>query len=202
MPSFSYLQNDKLMEKKIKIAITNFNEIKKIIKEENDCSSNLIEKMMISVYDVLFLWVGDSAIGFPKNVNINLAYQSFFTEFYSFLIFASKCKNKELEKITDKVLYKGTICRYLGRAKENNNLYIVPIFDERWSSWSKGRENSYIKKHFVGKTTKVICNTRASFGIDLTSLGFSINGEKEVVYPMIKSDVDEISFCNNGIIDT
>lgn len=199
MSNLWYLQNNKLLENKVKVAINNFNEIKESCqKGEYSHNQNLIGRTMVSVYDVLSLWVGNNALGCSKEESLETIYQQFFNEFYDFLLYALNDKNKDLKQLANNVLYKGPICRYLGYARENDNQHIVPIFNGKWSSWSKGEENQSIAKCFIGKVTRIVSNTHNYYGIDLTALGFSIKGEEEIIFPMLETNNTKFYFLSGS----
>lgn len=99
--------------------------------------------------------------------------------------------------IADKVLYRGSLYRYLGHgsAKCNTNNRIEPQFNNIYVSWSKNPKNYYIESKLYGTMTLLACKIdEPYYGIDLEAFDVIRGKEAEVVFPTIKETITEVRY--------
>lgn len=163
----------------------------------------------------LLKWLGETYVGRRKNAVEEDAYQQFFEAFHDLLSCSlnSKLQLYELEQEWFKSLvYTGNLYRYLGKSDPFNRDRVSPQYNKIYVSWSKGKENSYLRSKLYGPKTQLSCNVQLPyFGIDIE--GFTmyyhkhINSdiliargtEREVVFPTIQECIYSVKYIEDGI---
>lgn len=177
--------------------------------------SSLILDLCEELCPALLKWLGETYVGKRKNAVEENAYQQFFEAFYDLLSCSlnSKLPLYELEQEWFKSLvYTGNLYRYLGKSDPFNRDRVSPQYNKIYVSWSKGKENSYLRSKLYGPKTQLSCNVQLPcFGIDIE--GFTmyyhkhINSniliargtEREVVFPTIQECIYSIEYIEDGI---
>ena len=171
-----------------------------ISKYGENCKTSYIERNILrhNIKEILFFWTGDNLIGCEKEPPLQNAFQQFFNSLYTFLLNDIIIRDFRNLIPANNALYKGILYRYLGHNSPiDMNKRIEPVFDSKWVSWSKNKENSYIENKLYGTITRIQCYTGERFGIDLTAFGILKNNEDEVVYPTIMELIDNIEYFSN-----
>jgi len=177
--------------------------------------SSLILDLCKELCPALLKWLGETYVGKRKSTVEESAYQQFFEAFYDLLSCAlsSKLQLYELEQEWFKSLvYTGNLYRYLGKSDPFNRDRVSPQYNKIYVSWSKGKENSYLRSKLYGPKTQLSCNVQLPyFGIDIE--GFTmyyhkhINSdiliargtEREVVFPTIQECIYSVKYIEDGI---
>lgn len=149
-----------------------------------------------NVQEVLDKWVGHTYIGHQKEKILSDAYQAFFNALYGFILLCRNSSNEDWQAFAKEALYEGTLYRYLGHNTSSERRFRVrPRYNNKWVSWSKYKEVDYIESKLCGSPiTRLECHTGLIYGIDLQAFGASRPHEAEVVYPTIKSQIDNIEY--------
>jgi len=159
-------------------------------------------------------WVGDTYVGKQKSMAEENTYQQFFEAFYDLLSCFQDGKFQlyefEQEWVKD-LVYTGNLYRYLGKSDPLNKERVLPRYNKIYVSWSKNKDNSYLRSKLYGPITYLSCNIQFPyFGIDIE--GFTafyhkhINSdvlivrgaEREVVFPTIQEFIYSIGYIEDG----
>lgn len=167
------------------------------------------EPLLESMAAVLDLWTGSTYVGNKKEKALEKAFQSFFKALYNFII---ECRNNDRYfniKRSNKILYRGTVYRYLGHSTNSypDNSIVEPVFNDIYVSWSKSPKGSYIESKLRYPQTWLSAEIKEPYyGIDLVGLQeailelvnvknrIAIDDEREVVFPTIKECITEIKY--------
>lgn len=138
-----------------------------------------------NILGALSLWTGNTYIGERKDIRLRDAFQLFFVSLYYFLHHARTSKNKALRQFSHNTLYQGVVYRYLGSCNPSQP-QTEPVsveYNDIFVSWSKKASNPFVEGKLYGVLTRLTCEISGHvYGIDLTALGVSKHGEKEVVF--------------------
>ena len=163
----------------------------------NHVSNNDFQLFLDNVYQTLNYWTGNTYIGRKKDKSVQKAFQTFFEALYDFLFICRDLDNPMLWTIADKVLYRGSLYRYLGHGSTicNTNNGIEPQYNNIYVSWSKAPKNYYIESKLYGTMTWLACKIdERYYGIDLEAFGVARGKEAEVVFPTIKETITEVRY--------
>ncbi len=167
------------------------------------CNKDLCEidyqMLADNILRTLNYWTGKTYVGIEKDKTVRKAFQSFFTQLYSFLMICRDSNIKELQKFAKRALYQGVLYRYLGHGdvSEDCDSRVEPQYNDIYVSWSKNSENSYIESKLYGVITLIECEVSGNYyGIDLGAFGVVRGNEAEVVFPTIKETVKDISYIS------
>lgn len=187
----SWHENMQDTVKNIELVAKQIESFRKSMQDNVGPISEILDK---NIYRVIDYWTGDTYLGKRKDARLQKAFQSFFDVFYQFLLACKKSSSKELRGCAKNALYKGTLYRYLGSIDYGHGK-IEPEYNSLWVSWSKNKKNYYMEEKLRGVMTHITCHTENPvYGIDLESLGISRGDEAEVVYPMVKENIDDIKY--------
>ena len=154
---------------------------------------------------VLLEWTGNTYVGRRKEKETEQWYQKFFVSIHDFLKFCADNSHElsEMERsIAEKMMYRGSVYRYLGKCDSRNirkKEIVYPEYNDVFVSWSKSETNYYILSKLYGPRTWMKAEIKEPyFGIDIHGFelwcrewfgdsSFITRGEeKEVVFPTIK----------------
>lgn len=182
-------------------------EVDKIVKGITEATKNIISyyshskttkqkliELLEDVYKICKFWTGNSYVGCPKRDAVRNAFQLFFEELMKLLLLMKDSKKTCERNVSNTLLYRGKIYRYLG-SKYKANTKVEPIYDNIYVSWSKEPENHYMLSKLCGTVTWLACEiTAPHYGIDLDRFGCSPANEHEVVFPTIENCITEIKY--------
>lgn len=141
-----------------------------------------------NVDTVLKYWVGNTYVGKRKSDRMKQTFQAFFDSLYDLLIFYKEHGDSDERKVANERLYAGTLYRYLGHSTTDDpqdNDIVQPVYGEIWVSWSKNKQNHRLENKLRRPITRITCETKELYGIDLSICG--IGNEAEVVYPTFEN---------------
>lgn len=162
----------------------------------------------------LLKWVGETYVGKQKTIEEETVYQQFFEAFHELLscFLNNQLQLYDLEKEWfQNLLYTGNLYRYLGKSDPFNEDRVLPRYNRIYVSWSKNKENSYLRSKLHGPITQLACNIQFPyFGIDIE--GFTafyhkhidsnvliVRGtEREVVFPTIQKCIYSVEYIEDG----
>ena len=154
-------------------------------------------KLCNDIRTVCKLWSGKTYLGYKKDKPVETVYQEFFTNLMKLLTKCSISNISYEKKYAKRVLFRGTVYRYLGNGESTTQGKVIPIYNEIYVSWSKNPKSNDIKRKLYGTITWLSCNIAEPFyGIDLENIGASKASEREVVFPTIEKCVKEIKYIN------
>lgn len=187
--------------------------VKKYMKNRfnHDFVLNDLLEIIGGMDSILLNWTGYTYVGRKKEQEMEKFYQDFFVVIFKFLRFCDKEANRlsDMEKdLAKKVLYQGTVYRYLGKCDSRNyrrKEIVLPEYNDIYVSWSKSERNHYIESKLYGPMTIMKAEIHNPyFGIDIHGFedwctewlgdsSFITRGdEKEVVFQTIRDCVIEI----------
>jgi len=161
----------------------------------------------------LTIWTGETWIGDPKTKKTKSAFQRFFSAFHCMICNiqdnSERYSRDELEYVK-RIVFHGTVYRYLGSADPYNKTVIKPDYNDIYVSWSKEPESSYIESKLYGPMTWLSADIQKPFfGIDLEGVEkafLALSGkkcmisrgtEREVVFPTIKDCITEVKYIED-----
>ncbi|MBR3516878.1 MAG: hypothetical protein IKO10_11240 [Lachnospiraceae bacterium] len=162
-----------------------------------DISADILNTLMDNICKTLDEWTGTTYVGEKKNPKISKMYQMFFIELYSFVLACQKSEIEELREFAGKVLYRGKLFRYLGHGdcQDDIECRVEPVYNDIYVSWSKKRDNSYLKSKLYGTITVLCCEIKEPYyGIDLAPFGVVRADEAEVVFPTVENTMLEVRY--------
>ena len=182
-------------------------ETEKIIKGISEATQNIVtyrkapkrnSDMLIELSDdlraVCCFWTGKTYIGSPKADPIKMAFQTFFQELMQLLLFMKDSGLPFEERVSNAMLYRGTLYRYLGKNYPSDEV-VVPCCDGIYVSWSKQDGNYYLLSKLYGPVTRITCEIAdPMYGIDLHILECARGNEQEVVFPTFEQCIVEIQY--------
>lgn len=182
-------------------------EVDKIVKGITEATNNIISyhnhskttkqkliELLEDVYEICKFWTGNTYVGRPKKDAVRNAFQLFFEELMKLLLIMKDSKKTYERNVSNTLLYRGKIYRYLG-SKYKANTKVEPIYDNIYVSWGKEPENHYMLSKLCGNVTWLACEIVVPhYGIDLDRLGCSPANEHEVVFPTIETCITEIKY--------
>lgn len=164
-----------------------------------------IKTLFDNISDALHKWTGSTYVGVKKDKKLENAYKTFFDAFYKLLTCFVQADEK-YRKIADRILFNGTLYRYLGHSSGDNEYCspVEPEYNGIWVSWSKDdvRDIPYFNTKLYGVKTFLVCETGKLKGIDLSGWDalFDTNivrpSESEVVYPTIKESMVDVIYLD------
>lgn len=162
-----------------------------------------LSELELNIRTTLSWWTGNTYIGVEKDIKLKKAFQRFYISFYDFLLVCRDSDIDILRCFADKVLYQGTVYRYLGYSSNSRLSKAEPKnveFDGIFVSWSKNASISYIESKLCGTLTRITCNISGDkYGIDLTAFGLSRGDESEVVFPTLKEYVTNVEYAESFV---
>ena len=149
----------------------------------------------------VYYWAGYTYVGLRKQISVQNAFQSFYTELMTLLLaIRNKCINATEEEIlfANAVLYEGVIYRYLGYGEPGPTTRkpIRPLFDNIYVSWStEATLSPYMSSKLYGVKTLLTAETKGDYGINLARFNLT-QQENEIVYPTHKESITNIAFVD------
>ncbi len=179
------------------------NQIRGFMKPHNDITKEKFSTLFSNIQAVLSYWTGNTYIGSPKDEKLQKAFNHFFNDLLSLLLYIRDSERfpNEIRIEISKTLYQGVLYRYLGRSSDEYHFSndktkpVEPVYNDIYVSWSKNESNSYIEGKLYGPMTRLKCVVDdKNYGIDLTPFGVSKSDEEEVVFPTIESTIIKIDY--------
>lgn len=177
------------------------NEIDKHTEKLEDYVDNYINSRIVDnsvkdlfenhVIPILEYWTRCTYVGERKDKRVQASFNLFFDALYRVLLVLRRSSNMKVSDFANKALYqKGTLYRYLGNLKSIKDVK----YNTAWESWSKNKDNTYLKGKLTGKKILLTCKIDVDnfHGLDLTAFGISCNNEEEVVYYTVKETIQSI----------
>lgn len=148
---------------------------------------------------VLKFWTGNTYVGVQKEEQLSNAFQQFFNALY---------KICDSELCNHNFLYEGELYRLIGHCDSRNcDSAVTPQYNGMWASWSKEdvRNIDTISSKLYGTKTFIKAHTGKIKGIDINAFGINDKNpkyrEQEVVFPMIKEQIDDVVYISEDLDD-
>ena len=162
-----------------------------------------LSELELNIRATLLWWTGNTYIGVEKDMKLKKAFQRFYISFYDFLLVCRDSDIDILRCFADKVLYQGTVYRYLGYSSNSRLSKAAPKnveYDGIFVSWSKNATVLSIEVKLCGIITRITSDISGDkYGIDLTAFGVSKADESEVVFPTLKECVTNVEYADSFV---
>lgn len=172
--------------------------------------SKQFNKICEQIYQVFKIWTGQTWVGEKKPEQVSQSFQNFFlalNDLICFIKINEGSASKKERRFAQLLSYHGVVYRYLGSSNVHNKKVVTPEFNDIYVSWSKEKDNSYLKSKLYGPITCLSAEIfTPDFGIDLEGFeefyikidpkncGVTRGNEREVVFPTRQDLITDIQY--------